>query len=53
MRYLSLLTLVFIIGCTMTRTMQVNTVGNNIQTIYGSGSVNAVYISNTTYTFMK
>lgn len=53
MREFSFLILLFIAGCSMTRTMQINTAGDNIDTVYGKGNINATYISNTTYGFMK
>lgn len=53
MKYLSILSLVFLIGCAVTRSTEVTTTGENIKTVYGTGTVNAIYRANTTYEFLN
>jgi len=42
-----------IIGCTFSRQMEVTATGTNVESIYGSGSLNTGYKSNTTTGFLN
>jgi hypothetical protein len=52
-KYLLILSTIFFIGCTMSRSMEVKVAGNNIRTIYGAGDAGIEYKSNTTTGFLN
>lgn len=51
MRYFVLLLTLTIIGCSVTRSMDVKISGDNVKSPYASGDLNLEYKANTTYGF--
>lgn len=47
-KYIFILLTVFLIGCTLSRSMEVRGSVSNAESVYGSGNANAEYKSNTT-----
>lgn len=52
-KYLLILSTIFFIGCTMSRSMEVRGSVSNAESVYGSGNANAEYKSNTTVGFLN
>jgi len=52
-KYILILLTAFLIGCTMSRSMEVKVTGNNVRTIYGSGDAGIEYKTNTTTGFLN
>jgi len=52
-KYLSVLLLLALIGCTFSRQMEVRAVAVNIATVYGDGNGDVKYRSNTTVGFLN
>lgn len=52
-KYIFILLTAFLIGCTLSRSMEVRGSVSNAESVYGSGNANAEYKSNTTMGFLN